>query len=140
MKQNNEDTKEGQMAKSDEEKFLREIQQVIEDVVTERYEQDQRWGESNHPVVGEYSDGSQMIRNSYGSHGFSSTAEGLREQCERRGNRGDLGWSDILVEQTAKAIKAGCDGDLVKAREKLVKLAAVAFAAIASIDRAKKPQ
>lgn len=91
-----------------------------------------KWGVQNHP--------------SYTRYGFddstapmhSANGQWFKFFCDRKAADGTLSWNDILMEEVFEALDEAKKGDLVKLREELIQVAAVACSWIESIDRNNK--
>lgn len=93
-------------------------QAILDKVHTERFAQDKKWGERNHP------DGTGDWWN-----GFRDTA---RKICENKAEAGQLTWLDILREEVFEAF---AESDPEKLETELVQVAAVAVAWLEAIRR-----
>lgn len=91
---------------------------VFAAILAERWRQDEKWGEQNHPM------------------GTSSDDELFAAAARARTNvatkNGSLTWALILEEETWEAL---AEEDESKLREELIQVAAVATAWIECIDR-----
>jgi len=106
-------------------KSLREITEgVLQEVCDERDEQDDKWGEQNHP------DGT-------GGERAKAAADTCRKARQRAFSDEDGTWLHILGEEVAEAF---AEADPEKLRVELVQVAAVAVAWIEAIDRRKTDQ
>jgi hypothetical protein len=92
---------------------------VVNDVVHERFIQDMKWGEQNHP------DGT-------GKPAQKALANIAQDHCDREARNGSVTWADIMYEEFAEAL---AESDEDKLREELIQTAAVAIAWVESIDR-----
>lgn len=97
----------------------RGITRVLEDVRAERYAQDVKWGEQNHP------DGT-------GRPGDVWVADAARAQCQAAFAAGRGTWRDVLTEEFEEAM---AETDPEKLRTELIQVAAVAVAWVEAIDR-----
>lgn len=96
------------------------IAEIAVEVAMERFRQDARWGEQNHP------DGT-------GLHHYSAwAAEDAKIECEAARMAGRMTWRHILAEEVAEAF-AECDEEKLIAE--LVQVAAVAQAWVESVRR-----
>lgn len=95
------------------------MKKVLEDVVDERAQQDEKWGVQAHPdgTGGELAD--------------RQCAE-AKSWTEVQARRGKVTWRDILDEEVKEAFS---ESDRRRLREELVQVAAVAVAWIEDIDR-----
>lgn len=92
---------------------------AIIDVAEERFRQDAKWGQQNHP------DGT-------GTPGDEYQALRARAVCESAFAAGDGTWRHILTEEFREAM---AEDNVANLREELVQLAAVAVAWVEAIDR-----
>jgi hypothetical protein len=97
----------------------RSITRVLEEVRGERYAQDEKWGEQNHP------DGTGRPDDAW-------VADAVRERCEAAFAEGRGTWRDVLTEEFQEAL-AETDAD--KLRAELIQVAAVCVAWVEAIDR-----
>lgn len=95
---------------------------ILNDVWAEREAQDAKWGEQNHPVHSWERDAS----------GYDWRADFWKVENDWQVKNGALGWDGILLEEVYEAL-AETDPD--KQIEELIQVAAVAVAAIESIQR-----
>lgn len=94
---------------------------ILVEVQGERYRQDEKWGEQNHPICPEAEiDMAGELANAY------------RERCDAKAKIGTLAWSDILLEEVYEAF---AEADPKRQREELIQVAAVAISMIECIDR-----
>ena len=111
---------------------LSERDLILGEVGIERTAQDAQWGEQNHSS-GTGPTTPPLWRSRLNA---AMTARELAEQatssCDSAADRGDLTWTDILLEETFEAL-AENEGDNL--REELIQVAAVAVAWIECIDR-----
>jgi hypothetical protein len=94
-------------------------QMVLAEISTERSRQESRWGQQDHPW---------MLR----QWGYVTDAEAAKALVDQQARIGNRDWAGILTEEYLEAIE---ETDIVDARAELVQVAAVAVAAIESIDR-----
>lgn len=92
---------------------------ILDEVEAERYRQDEKWGQQNHP-------------NGTGETRQRVDADECRAVCQRNFARGDGTWHDVLLEEVAEAF---AERETAKLREELVQVAAVAVAWIECLDR-----
>lgn len=106
-------------------------ERVLQEVLQERQRQDAKWGQQNHVIVTErpYLDagGPKDTREVY-----FDKAEQYKHFNDQDNQHGSLGWDHILLEEVFEAL---AEQDPAKIREELVQVAAVAVAAIESLDR-----
>lgn len=95
------------------------VDDVLDEVHTEREAQHFKWGEQNHP------DGT-------GSEQDRRSAEDWRYVCQRNFRNGVGTYRDILQEEVAEAF---AESDKTKLREELIQVAAVATAWVEKLDR-----
>lgn len=96
------------------------LHDVVGEVISERYRQDAKWGEQNHP------DGWS------GTDDDRRAAMTARVRCQQAAADGAVTWRHILEEEHAEAF---AERDPAKLRAELVQVAAVAVAWIQDIDR-----
>lgn len=101
------------IGQGDEDKY------VLKEVGIERYLQDRKWGEQNHP------DGTS-------ESAFEFQREAAKLVCDRNFQNKCSSWVDILREEVYEAF---CEVDQLKLRAELIQVAAVAVAWIECIDR-----
>ena len=92
---------------------------VLNNIAAERFKQDERWGEQNHP------DGT-------GGKFYEDLASLSRRNADSAARSGHITWKDILTEEFWEAI---AESDPEKLRAELVQVAAVAAAWVEAIDR-----
>lgn len=93
---------------------------ILSEIKAERANQDEQWGEQNHP-----SSGGELSL-------FARKADHWKQINDARESLGTLSWDGILLEEVFEAIS---EPDLHLRRAELVQVAAVAAAEIESIDR-----
>lgn len=98
---------------------------VLDEVSDERREQDEKWGEQNHPI---HSTGSFAMRPEH----FHDEADLWKRENDFRVKEGVVAWDGILLEEVYEAL-AETDPELQRAE--LLQVAAVAVAMIERIDR-----
>lgn len=96
---------------------MKGLKVVLAAVESERWRQQRKWGEQNHPD---------------GTGAFKPEAERFRAQCDRLFREGRGTWKDILFEELFEAM---AETDPVKLREELIQTAAVIVAWVEAIDR-----
>lgn len=101
------------------------IHTVLAEIQIERAEQDAKWGEQSHPLIG--TDNPDSMRKRY-----ETQANHWKAVNDSRAKNGVSGWDGILLEE---ALEALAESDPAKARAELVQVAAVAVAMIEHIDR-----
>lgn len=92
---------------------------ILEEISSERYAQDARWGEQNHP------DGTN-IDNTH----LAMIKRDMNDKNNATG--GDMTWKDILEEEFLEAM---AEESTDRLRTELIQVAAVAVAWIECIDR-----
>jgi hypothetical protein len=97
------------------------IRNVANEVVEERFRQNEKWGEQNHP------DGTGPQ--------FTETSNEARAACDLAAEDGTLTWRHILVEEFYEAL---AEVDETKLRKELIQVSAVADAWVEAIDRRQK--
>ena len=107
---------------------------ILAEVAQERARQDEKWGEQNHPLV------CQTVEDVEAEHhGHLHEAERFKFINDSRvafsaeHSVHAEAWDSILLEEVHEAF---CEYDPQRARAELIQVAAVAVAAIESIDRA----
>lgn len=126
---------------------------IFADIDDERARQDAKWGEMNHPLVGNPHAPLQKVHGPTARFipgsaaliechrlGIPSESE-AREACEAEHAAGDGTFASIVVEELAEAVSAavihGETSD--EARKELVQTTAVLVAMIEAIDRKRAP-
>jgi hypothetical protein len=104
--------------------------EILRNIVSERFRQDQKWGEQNHPIL-HLEPGTVTFRQGL----LAAREENAKTACALAIQGGHLDWNLIIGEEFAEALASASQGDLVATREELVQLAAVVLAAIERIDR-----
>lgn len=100
---------------------------VLQEVLAERVRQDERWGEQNHPVHDPLSPtGVYLLGRSYAA---------LEQVMKARFELFPPSWAVIQLEEVFEALAAKTPAE---ARSEFIQVAAVAVAAVESIDRALK--
>lgn len=101
---------------------------VLQEVLAERIQQDETWGEQNHPdgtgprtaaIVG-------MLCHA------DEAATYARAACQAAARRGETTWRLVFAEEVLEAL---AESDPAKLRAELVQVAAVAVAWVEAIDR-----
>ena len=92
---------------------------IFDQIAAERKRQDEKWGEQNHTMLGDFFD-----------------AEAILEKCKLYKAVNDSGedpcWFPILLEEVYEAF---AETDPVRQREEMVQVAAVAVQIIEALDR-----
>lgn len=97
---------------------------VLQEVLAERARQDERWGEQNHPVHDpEDPAGVFLLGRSYAA---------LEQEAKARFAAGRRSWALVELEEVFEALSAKTPEE---ARAEFIQVAAVAVAAVESIDR-----
>lgn len=96
------------------------LNDVLTDIAAERFAQDAKWGQQNHP------DGT-------GQTGSTFAANMARSICNAEHKAGRGTWNHIATEEFCEAL---AETDPAKLRKELVQTAAVLVAWIEAIDRA----
>jgi len=113
------------------------MEQIFEEIRTERERQEQKWGEQNHPcldpVLLERDESCTPIRmcDNY----EIPTENRAKFMCDSATRKGQLTYAHIAIEEMSEVVSTFDEG---KRREELVQLAAVTVAWIQKIDRNKK--
>lgn len=95
--------------------------QVLQEVLFERYAQDKKWGEQNHP-------------NGTSVNLYTGKANHAKAECDLAVAKNRLTWAEILKEEFYEAL---AEEDPSALRKELVQVAAVASGWIEAIDRAE---
>ena len=113
---------------------------VMSDVARERARQDAKWGVQNHPLIDQLlaAQGRPHIR--FAEEYEIPTALRATVLCQTMARRGEVDWLRILIEEVSEFMAAAevahCGPEAhAAARAELVQVAAVAVAAIESMDR-----
>lgn len=107
---------------------LTPTQMVLSEVEAERRNQDARWGEQNHPIIGGFEDRTGLLRRNY-----AARATELKVLNKGRVAKDTMGFDSIILEEVYEAL---CESDPAKIREELVQAAATCVVAIEALDRA----
>lgn len=106
---------------------------VVTDVLLERYRQNAKWGEQNHP------DGTGPERHLLAHTGINldlrtgtELANIFRARCQRNTPEGNDNWLHILLEEV---FEAGAEQHPAALRAELIQIAAVVVAWAECIDR-----
>lgn len=97
------------------------VEQVLAEIKTERWRQDNKFGEQNHP------DGT--------SKDYKWLADSAREKCNSNAENGLVTWKNILQEEFYEALS---ETNQYLIRAELLQVAAVCVSWIQSIDRRNK--
>jgi hypothetical protein len=100
--------------------------EVLAQVAIERAQQDEKWGEQNHPMV--WQGGCTRLK----IDGYARQADAWKAANDTRVYDDRLAWDGILLEEVYEALG---EIDAGRQREELVQVAAVAVAMIECIDR-----
>ena len=103
------------------------IVNTLNEVLQERYKQEIKWGEQNHPNGTYPGCISNMI-----DDGESSAPYDARNLCERKAKDGFITYAHILWEEFCEAMDEVDDNKL---RKELIQVAAVAVAWVECIDK-----
>lgn len=110
---------------------------IYREIDTERGRQDAKWGEQNHPMVGQAARRGFVVPQVEASRLLLPSAGSAREFCDHEHRIGCGTYTSIAVEELAEFVEAcvlhGEASD--EAREELVQTAAVLVAMIECIDR-----
>jgi hypothetical protein len=101
---------------------------IVIEVLTERYNQHEKWGEQSHPMIADVTDEAVADGHAY----FGEMADRYKALNARSAAEGRLDWAGILLEEVYEAL---AEVDPEHQRAELVQVAAVAVAAIEAIDR-----
>ena len=100
---------------------------VLQEVAQERGRQYAQWGQQDIPLL---CPGVENLDDE--RHGYEHMAEDMRYHNDYRFRAGILSWDAVLREEVYEAF---AESDIAKARTELIQVAAVAVAAVESIDR-----
>jgi hypothetical protein len=110
---------------------------IFEEVSAERDRQDDRWGEQNHPMVGQAARRGFVVPQVEASRLLLPSAGSAREFCDHEHRIGCGTYTSIAVEEIAEFVEAcvlhGETSD--EARKELVQATAVLVAMLETIDR-----
>lgn len=95
---------------------------ILKEVADERYRQDRKWGEQNHP-------------NGTGSKIFEDYAGIAKRKCDTAAKNGSLTFAKILEEEFWEAL---AESNPQALRTELIQVAAVAVGWVEAIDRKKQ--
>jgi hypothetical protein len=95
-------------------------QSALDEVWAERANQDDKWGEQNHPDGTALTDVERV------------DAETARRACQQAARDGALTWRLVLEEEVREAY---AEADPARLRTELIQVAAVALAWVEAIDR-----
>lgn len=98
---------------------------ILDEVFVERIQQDKKWGEQNHPMIGGPLPEPRRRQ-------WARQADFWKKCNDGRAQSGQMGFDGILLEEVYEAL---CEADPIKIREELVQVAAVAVSMIEAIDR-----
>jgi hypothetical protein len=94
------------------------VSAVLQDIASEREQQDAKWGQQNHPN---------------GTSRHQAVWRDLyRNRCDDAARAGHLTWLDILLEEV---YEAAAEEEVAELRAELVQVAAVAAAWAEALDR-----
>jgi hypothetical protein len=106
----------------------------------ERERQNKKWGEQNHPsfdpVLMDHESGCSVAR--LAEHYEIPGPARAKFMTEAAGEKGELTWMHILVEEVAELLEAGVEGNTDELRNELVQCAAVCAAWVECLDRKEK--
>lgn len=106
------------------------MEKILNEIRTERKNQDAKWGVQNHPILPTgLVNSPNMICQSLGIPSETTA----RKNVEIGVRCGSLTYFDIFIEEVSEAATCGSDTDSL--REELIQCAAVAVAMIESLDR-----
>lgn len=108
---------------------------VLQEVLAERQRQESKWGQQNHPWRMDFAEPEEDFvepLDSWFLHEQPRNADEAKELVEAWSEVGILAYCDILMEEVVEALD---EPNIKKVREELIQVAAVAVAAIESIDR-----
>lgn len=105
---------------------------ILKEVDGELDRQDDKWGEQNWPWAGPESPTIDTPMKSWFQRGIIQSQADAKRLVDFCANSGDLGYCDILMEEVIEALD---ESNLAKVRQELIQVAAVAVAAVESLDR-----
>lgn len=107
------------------------MEDIFKEIKQERFEQDAKWGEQNHPILDPVLIDRDALRM---CQEYEIPSENrARQNVEVLSKRGDLTYMHILIEELSES--ASCGTDTKQLREELIQSAAVLVAMIESLDR-----
>lgn len=101
------------------------IQEIFEEIQTERVRQEEKWGEQDWKLV------NHQIKDKEAYYKIP-TEEKAKEVCDGRMSDGNASWADIILEEFCEVVYAK---DKEEMRKELVQMIAVSVAALESLDR-----
>lgn len=115
----------------------RQLADVLAAVVTERARQDAKWGaDRTQPDAHAGIDNYEWDRRHGATHMLGIlSAKMYRSMVEASARRGELSWSEILMEEVAEAAEEGGVGNLALLYVELIQVAAVAVAWAEDVKR-----
>jgi hypothetical protein len=113
---------------------IAKMENIIEEIKQERFKQDAKWGEQNHPCLDQ-----TLLNRKEGctpqrmteEYGIPSELK-AKQSCDSKAEKGECTWADIALEEFSESISTF---DIHKRREELIQLAAVVVAWVEKIDR-----
>jgi hypothetical protein len=115
-------------------KLAEKLSPVFTEVLKERINQNRKWGEQNHPMLGTPIDPVIFGKDPWPS---ISVLKGTLENLKRRNKTKHKGWFDILLEKICEAFLESWPE---KQREEMIQVAAVAIAIIECLDKKIKKE
>lgn len=109
------------------------MERIMQEILEERYKQDLKWGQQNHPCLDQaikknpHFDGERMCQ----EYKIPSQ-ERIKFTTDIKAKRGDLTWADIALEEFSEVVS---EFDIYKRRKELIQLTSVCVAWIEKIDR-----
>ncbi len=111
--------------------YVAVVSEAVQDILDERYRQDQKWGEQNHP------DGIDPRMTLSTGIPVADLATRQRELVDQQAKDGRTNWADILLEELYEAFAEECE---ICRRDELVQVAAVLVNWIEAMDRKRRSE
>lgn len=105
---------------------------IYTEIIEERQRQEAKWGQQNHPIVIINRDPEDSYEDAVASKYEIPTESRSKILCESAVLTKSLTWAEILIEEVSEAL---CAKTKKEQRKELIEVAAVAIAAIESLDR-----
>lgn len=107
------------------------MENIFNEIRTERQKQEAKWGEQNHPILDPIliNRNAQRMCEEY----EIPTESRARQMVEIHAERGDLTYMHILMEEISEA--ASCGSNTEELRKELIQSASILVAMIESLDR-----
>lgn len=104
------------------------------EIIKERYRQDKKWGEQNHPCLDQVllnREGGCTPQRMCAEYNIPTEAQ-AQQTCDINAKSGSLTWTDIALEEFCEVVG---EFDPKKLRQEIIQLAAVCVAWVEKIDR-----